>query len=397
MKTLLSVLMVVIITTICYGQSQFVSMEEILKRNIEDSTKIIQKQFKLDGPIYSDFTDGRNLSLITADNRNPKSTYWLDSNAKFTQITKRTRYECAIAFLIEPNRISTQTGTESTSFISYYNSDGKLLKTLDGFIQVTPSPSGKYIINATNSESGYPLNVFDYNGNELFHLSTTIELVYQAAWYSDSLLIVGSGGTLTLWDVSVSAKMWEIEMPSGSRGINEEFEIIASRRAGIIIVYDTYQSCYCFNPNGDLLWQKSRVGDLTKIDGVGICDTDGRITLAANYNSGTNLDVLAKDGSIIAQADRFCPPESRYHGHWQNRIDMSGDYCVFRYASYKIMPGEKPISPVFITVIASYQNNKLNLDYVDGLWFLLHGDNDSQAMIGVDNDMPDVAKAYLIK
>ena len=409
MKRIFGSVAVIIMASTSFSQTQFTSIEEILKRDTTISLQENQKQFNMDGPVYSEITNGKYLSIITASIRavlngdrtimvcDPKSIYWLGADTLITNIPNKSPYEIAIAFLQNPDRIITLSSSKDEGSLNFYTTDGKLFNSLTDFGWITSSPSGKYFIQTTSVESEYPLYVFDEKGEIVFHISTTIDMVYQAAWFSDSILIVGSGNMLSLWDVINQKKLWEIIMPSGSRGINEEFAIISSQSAGIILIYDSEAGCYSFSTDGNLIWQKSGAGGLSRIDGIGICDVNGLTAIASADPAAINIDLLTNDGRIIAQARKNCPSGARYYAGWKNIMDVSSDYSIFRYVSLRGNSSNPTGSHLFISVVLSNQKKEPNIDYIDGLWFLFQDSGYTQAFIGVDNANPNLVKSYLFK
>jgi hypothetical protein len=409
MKRIFGSVAVIIMASTSFSQTQFTSIEEILKRDTTISLQENQKQFNMDGPVYSEITNGKYLGIITANinevqNGNrmikeswPKSIYWFGADTLITNIPNKSLYETAIAFLKNPDRMISLSSSKDEVSINFYTTDGKLIDTLVGFDWITPSPSGKYFFLTPSAESEYPLDIYNEKGEKYMHISTKFEMAFQAAWFSDSLLIVGSGNNLLLWDFTQTDKLWEIEMPQGCPVINDEFTIISSQPAGIILVYNPYTACYCYSSEGDFLWQRSGAGGFSWINGFGICDVTGRTAIVTVNPGRINLDLLAKDGRVIAQANKDCIPGTGYYAARDRKIDVSPNYIIYRFTSCRGNPCKPQENTLFTSMVLSNQNNELNIDYVDGLWFLLNDDTNRQAFIGVDNANPNLVKSIVIK
>ncbi len=387
-RLLISIIVILLVPT-CYAQ--VISIEEYLNSAMADKQSGLKYSKDFDGNYYSTFVT-REYVAIREQSLYPKNV----DKGQMENIYKPHK----ISFLSGENKLAELDlngenymvkgvikSEDEDLFIYTSRVDGKYcssIRKLDGSLIsilncppfVTCSPGGVYYYNSRANDG---LSIYDEYGNFIFAIPCIGS--YSAKAVSDSLILVLDANSLSMWDISYKSVIWKTEIPSPSFKLSGNSIIKFSLLHNIIAVNGLY-GCYCFDFNGNFLWQKEYDSNQERLQMLGISSFSGElVTIRQDYNlKNSIIEFFTVDGKLRTNKKMNWINSQNAFREWDKDLLIFEDIIMVPCISGNYNTRD------YYTSIITFENDEPQITNIAGFWYFLESKTGETHIVGFSPD-----------
>lgn len=364
-----------------FGQSQVISMEEFLRENLasKEVTRVYHHEFTEDIKRYKggdDFFAVQTESDIKIFNSEG------ELQSAFTPKSRMM----VMDFLENKNMFFARTQNEAGKNVSgIFELDGSPVKIYSSN-RILPSPGGKFFYDECSMVGTGPTGVFETHGGMSFVIPTWFEC--QASAPSDSQFLLLHHKSLSLWDVTTGQELWNSTIPDEKYNTSSAYDMAYSEKNNIIAFHNG-KGCYCFDFQGNYLWDLNYYGSRTLIHKIGVSKDDGKVLIYSSGEESNHITLCNRDGSMFLDTTLKPGPGVRFMGGFSTLADVFDDFIVLKYTA------RFDDKKTGVTAILYPNGDDWASALVDGLWDFYKSTNGEYTISGYTEDTDEVM-AYSI-